>query len=179
MSYIQELSWQISATTQQANIRAPRPATSGRPHRHRWLRSVRPMVSELRWHPKPPSSLVCRTPVLPVVPRYVLLSGIPRVSVCTGAHLYSAPQRVASAETLLGPASGCLRPNGCRAMQGLGCERRVTLLPHTPLNKVEMVHLWDAPRAPIGVGCRPRADGAKHVRPRRRKRLSEGGGQQY
>ncbi len=47
-----EISWQISATTQQAVIRAPRPATSGRPHRHRWLRSVRPRVSELRWRPK-------------------------------------------------------------------------------------------------------------------------------
>jgi hypothetical protein len=110
------------------------------PPRHRYAGSGedhRLTRGPVRGVSRAPAPVLARlpNPGLAGRPKARLADRHPPSFVCAGAHLYSALQHIASDETPLGPGSGYLRPDGCRAMRDLGFGLRRMILPRTPVNR--------------------------------------------
>ena len=90
------------------------------------------------------------------------LFGILQTSICAGAHLYSAPQHVASAGTLLGRVPATCGSEEPEAMRDPGCGLRRFSLPRTPVNSPH-TSPWMGPRRAL-----PSLPGRRD-RPRRRR----------
>lgn len=104
---------------------------------------------------RPPTPVLVRLP-LPVLDdrlRPVSLAAGLGTPVRTGAHLYSAPQHVASADTLLGRVPATCGSEEPEAMQDPGCGLTGTPLPRTPVDTITVVPRRRSAYPPGGMLC--------------------------
>ena len=81
--------------------------------------------------PLPPSSFICRTRILLLVPKRLMPADVLRTSICAGVHLYPRPQHTARQTPVRVVTTGLRYPCRAGTMQDAGCGLRRMILPRT------------------------------------------------